>query len=129
MDKDLIHGEINDLYGMLSDVKVSAENGIRKCLTEMGINSLNLAHHIREGDYDIPYANVYDRHIECEYYEPISYVELGEKDIDVHYGGEISGITTTDELLVMNVLDLYTTIVDILGNEEEYVTEKDSEEE
>ena len=122
----------NDLFATFSELGDTARQNIIELMKSHEVNSLNTKRYMYDYGYEFVDVSVYNRKIDCMFYEPIAMVTLDEQDnIHILYDGEESGEcyepTTTDWL---NVYSLVYDIFDDVDNDKIYIiTEPDSKEE
>ena len=104
-----------DLFATFAELGNTAKQNIVDLMKSHSIKSLNTKVYMYDYEYDLVDVGVYNRKMDCVFYEPIAMITLDEQDnIHIHYGGEESGEcyepTTTDW---MNV---YSLVYDIFEN-------------
>ena len=103
-----------DLFATF-DLGATARQNIIDLMKSHCIKSLNTKVYMYDYEYDLVDVSVYDRKMDCVFYEPIAMITLDDQDnIHIYYDGEESGEcyepSTTDW---MNV---YSLVYDIFAD-------------
>ena len=122
----------NDLFATFTELGTTARQNIIDLMKSHEVNSLNTKRYMYDYGYEFVDVSVYNRKIDCMFYEPIAMVTLDEQDnIHILYDGEESGEcyepTTTDWLNVYSLV--YDIFDDVDNGKMDLFTEPDSEEE
>ena len=107
-----------DLFATFAELGNTAKQNIVDLMKSHNIKSLNTKVYMYDYEYDLVDVGVYDRKMDCVFYEPIAMLTLDEQDnIHIHYDGEDSGEcyepSTTDW---MNVFALVYDIFEDVDN-------------
>jgi hypothetical protein len=97
----------------------TAKKNIAELMKSHDVRKLNTKVYMFDYNYDYTDISVYDRKMDCIFYEPISSVTLDENDnVHLFYNGEESGEcyepTTTDWLNVFSLV--YEILKDVNAN-------------
>ena len=109
-----------DLFATFAELGNTAKQNIIDLMKSHSIKSLNAKVYMYDYEYDLVDVSVYNRKMDCMFYEPIAMIILDDQDnIHIHYDGEESGEcyepTTNDW---MNVYSLVYTIFEDVDNGE-----------
>lgn len=104
-----------DLFATFADLGATARQNIIDLMKSHCIKSLNTKVYMYDYEYDLVDVSVYNRKMDCVFYEPIAMITLDDQDdVHIHYDGEESGEcyepSTTDW---MNV---YSLVYDIFAD-------------
>ena len=107
-----------ELFAIFNELGTSAEKSIVELMKSHAVTSLDTATYMYDYNYDYTDIKVYNRKMNCDFYEPLSSVTLDENDkVHLFYNGEESGEcyypTITDWLYV------YSLVYDIFQNVDE----------
>ena len=102
----------NDLYGKLVSIERDSKEKIVELFKTHNITSLNTSEYMNELGFDYVDISIYDRKMDCTFYEPLSMVTYDDNGLHLFYNGEDSGecydVRTTDWL------NVYSLVYDIL---------------
>lgn len=118
----------NDIYTRFVQMAMDSKNGIIKLMKEHNVSSLNTSVYMHEYGFDYIDVSVYDRKMDCMFFEPVSFVSLDEENkVHIFYNGELDGecydIRSVDW---MNVYSLVYDIFKAVDNKEvELFTEEE----
>ena len=122
----------NELFATFTELGNTAKQNIIDLMKSHEVNSLNTKVYMYDYGYEFVDVSVYNRKMDCMFYEPIAMVTLDEQDnIHILYDGEESGEcyepTTTDWLNIYSLV--YVIFEDVDKGMVDLFTEPDSEEE
>ena len=97
-----------DLFATF-DLGATARQNIIDLMKSHCIKSLNTKVYMYDYEYDLVDVSVYDRKMDCVFYEPIAMITLDDQDnIHIYYDGEESGEcyepSTTDWMNVYSLV-------------------------
>jgi hypothetical protein len=115
-----------DLFATFAELGTTARQNIVELMKSHCIKSLNTKVYMYDYDYDLVDIGVFDRKIDCVFYEPIAMITLDEQDnIHIYYAGEESGEcyepTTTDWMNIYSLV--YDIFVDVDNGKIELFTD------
>ena len=118
-----------NLFATLADLETTARRNIIDLMKSHCIKSLNAKVYMYDYEYDLVDIGVYDRKMDCVFYQPLAMIILDEQDnVHIHYDGEESGEcyvpATTDWLNIYSLV--YDIFYDVDNGEIDLFT--DSEE-
>ena len=118
----------NDIYGKFVQIGVESKKGILELMQKHNVKSLNTSVYMHELGFDYVDISVYDRKMDCMFFEPISFISLDEKnEIHIFYNGEDSG--ECYDVRITDWMNIYSLVFDIFkavdNNEEELFTEQE----
>ena len=104
-----------DLFATFAELGKIARQNIVDLMKSHGVKSLNTNVYMYDYEYDIVDVGVYNRKMDCVFYEPIAMITLDEQDnIHIHYNGEESG--ECDEPAPTDLMNVYSLVYDIFND-------------
>lgn len=101
-----------DLFATFAELGNTARQNIVDLMKSHNIKSLNTKVYMYDYEYDLVDVGVYDRKMDCVFYEPIAMLTLDEQDnIHIHYDGENSG--ECNEPSTTDWMNVYALVYDI----------------
>jgi hypothetical protein len=104
-----------DLFATFAELGNTARQNIIDLMKSHGVKSLNTNIYIYYYEFELVDVGVYNRKMDCMFYEPIKMITLDEQDnIHIHYDGEESG--ECDEPTPTDWMNVYSLVYDIFEN-------------
>jgi hypothetical protein len=104
-----------DLFATFAELGNTARQNIIDLMKSHGVKSLNTNIYIYYYEFELVDVGVYNRKMDCMFYEPITMITLDEQDnIHIHYDGEESG--ECDEPTTTDWMNVYSLVYDIFEN-------------
>ena len=108
-----------ELFGTYDEIGTTAKQNIVELMKSHNVSAINTLVYMYDYEYDYIDISVYNRKMDCMFYEPISSVTLDENDnVHLFYNGEESGEcyepTTIDWLNVFSLV--YEILKDVNAN-------------
>ena len=86
-----VNVEPNDLYTTQIEAREIARNEIIRLMKKHNVSSLNTSIYMTEYGYDYVDISVYDRKMDCMFFEPVSFIKLENDKLRIFYNGETDG--------------------------------------
>ena len=122
----------NDLFAEHNALGRDAKEKTISLMKAHGVKSINTKVYMYDYGFDFVDVSVYDRKLDCHFYEPVSMLKLDKNDIlHIYYDGEDSGEVYFPRVMDwLNIFALVYNIFEAVDNKEvELFTDTDSEEE
>ena len=104
-----------DLFDTFAELGNTARQNIVDLMKSHGIKILNTNVYMYDYEYDIVDVGVYNRKMDCVFYEPIAMITLDEQDnIHIHYNGEENG--ECDDPTPTDLMNIYSLVYDIFND-------------
>lgn len=109
----------NELFDTYAELGTTAKQNIVELMKSHNVKDINTLVYMYDYGYDYTDISVYNRKMDCMFYEPISKVTLDENDyIHLYYSGEESG--ECYEPTILDWMNVYSLLYDIFQNVDEH---------
>lgn len=108
----------NDLFDTYAELGTTAEKNTIELMKSHNVKSLNTQIYMYDYGYEYVDISVYNRKMDCMFYEPMCKITLDEKDkLHIFYNGEESG--ECYEPTITDWMNIYSLVYDIFENVDE----------
>lgn len=122
-----VNTEPNDLYETQFKAGETAKNEIIRLMQKHNVSTLNTSVYMHEYGFDYVDISVYDRKMDCMFFEPVSFITLENGNLHIFYNGETDG--ECYDMRNTDWMNVYSLVFDIFKavdkNEVELFTEQE----
>ena len=122
-----VNTEPNDLYETQFKAGETAKNEIIRLMQKHNVSTLNTSVYMHEYGFDYVDVSVYDRKMDCMFFEPVSFIKLENGYLRIFYNGETDG--ECYDMRNTDWMNVYSLVFDIFKavdkNEVELFTEQE----